>query len=66
VKFAVQLRRTGEEWKTAFESGAIVKGQTPRGVRVALDDADEIRLYTDALGSIGCDHALFAGARIEP
>ena len=66
VKFAVQLRRAGGQWERAFESGVVAKGQEPQGVRVSLGDADAIRLYTDALGSIGCDHALFANARFEP
>jgi len=33
---------------------------------VPLGDANEIRLYTDANGDIGCDHAVFGAARFEP
>jgi hypothetical protein len=66
VLFAVQLRKSGGEWQTAFQSGVITQGMAPQPVSVALGDADEIRLYTDANGSIDSDHALFAAARWEP
>jgi len=66
VIFSVQLRQGGGEWRTAYKSGPLAQGSPPCPVAVALDDADEIRLYTDANGTINCDHALFAGARLEP
>jgi alpha-L-fucosidase len=66
VTFAVQLRKGRGEWQSAFQSGVINKGMPPQSISAPLGDADEIRLYTDANGSIDCDHALFAAARLEP
>ncbi|OGV69837.1 MAG: hypothetical protein A3K19_28965 [Lentisphaerae bacterium RIFOXYB12_FULL_65_16] len=66
VIFSVQLQKQGGEWQDAFKSGVLAKGVAPQSVAVSLGDADKIRLYTDASGDIGCDHALFAAARLEP
>jgi len=66
VIFAVQLRKTGGEWREALKSNLMLRSSAPQGITVPLGDADEIRLYTDANGDIGCDHAVFAGARLEP
>lgn len=66
VIFAVQLRKGGGEWREAFKSGLMLRNTPPQPVTVPLGDADELRLYTDANGDISCDHALFAGARVEP
>ncbi|MHB8993629.1 MAG: NPCBM/NEW2 domain-containing protein [Armatimonadota bacterium] len=66
VIFSVQLRKNGGEWREAFKSGLMLRTTAPQPVTVELGEADEIRLYTDANGDIGCDHACFAGARLEP
>jgi hypothetical protein len=66
VIFAVQLRKQGGEWREAFKSNLMLRSSAPQGITVPLGDAEEIRLYTDANGDIGCDHAVFAGARLEP
>lgn len=66
VIFSVQLRKGGGEWREAFKSNLMLRATAPQGITVPLGDADEIRLYTDANGAIGCDHACFAGARLEP
>ena len=66
VIFAVQLRKAGGEWREAFKSNLMLRSSAPQGITVPLGEADEIRLYTDANGDIGCDHAVFAGARFEP
>lgn len=66
VVFSVQLRKGGGEWREAFKSGLMLRNSAPQGLTVPLGDADELRLYTDANGDIGCDHACFAGARLEP
>jgi hypothetical protein len=66
VIFSVQLREKGGEWSEAFKSGLMLRTTAPHPVTVELGNADEIRLYTDANGDIGCDHACFAGARLEP
>jgi hypothetical protein len=66
VIFSVQLRKGGGEWQPAFKSGVVMKNTAPQAVTVPLGDAEEIRLYTDANGDIGCDHAVFGAARFEP
>lgn len=66
VVFSVQLRQGGGEWREAFKSNLMLRSSAPKGITVPLGEADEIRLYTDANGDIGCDHAVFAGARLEP
>jgi len=66
VIFSVQLRKQGGEWREAVKSNLMLRSTTPQALAVPLGDADEIRLYTDANGDIGCDHAVFAGARFEP
>jgi hypothetical protein len=66
VIFSVQLRKGGGEWREAFKSSLMVRASRPEPIVIPLGDADEIRLYTDADGDIGCDHAVFAGARFEP
>jgi hypothetical protein len=66
VIFSVQLRKGGGEWREAFKSNLMLRSSAPKGLTVPLGDADEIRLYTDAVEDIGCDHACFAGARLEP
>ncbi len=65
VVFEVQLRKGDGEWRTAFRSGILGLNTPPQAVVVPLGDATQIRLYTDANGDIGCDHALFANARFE-
>jgi hypothetical protein len=68
VMFAVYLGEGGErqERKPVFQSGVIHKGDQPQSIAIPLGDATAIHLYTDADGSIDCDHALFAAARFEP
>lgn len=66
VVFSVQLRKAGGEWREAFKSNLMLRSTAPQGLAVDLGEANEIRLYTDANGDIGCDHACFAGARFEP
>lgn len=66
VIFSVFLRKGGGEWREALKSNLMLRSTTPQGITVPLGDADELRLYTDANGDIGCDHAVFAGARLEP
>ena len=66
VIFSVQLRRNGGEWREALKSNLMLRSSAPQGITIPLGEADEIRLYTDANGDIGCDHACFAGARLEP
>ena len=66
VVFSVQVRKKGGEWETRFKSPLLCKGSAPQAVAVPLGDAAQIRLYTDAAGDIGCDHAVFGLARFEP
>lgn len=66
VIFSVQLRKSGGEWREAFKSNLMLRSSTPQGITVPLGEAEEVRLYTDANGDIGCDHACFGGARLEP
>jgi hypothetical protein len=66
VIFHVQLRQKQGEWRDAYKSSLMLRASRPQAIAVELGDADEIRLYTDADGDISCDHAVYAGARLEP